>query len=83
METLELKNKLVAIINASSDEYFLNMVNTLHQKYQEKQTSDFFTELPLEIQEILLESRAQARKGKTRLHKEVMADFKAKYTTSS
>ena len=38
MSTLELKNKLVDIIN-SSDERFLRMVNALHQTYKED-TSD-------------------------------------------
>ncbi|MGB0880804.1 MAG: hypothetical protein ACPGTO_09580 [Polaribacter sp.] len=34
MSTIELKNKLVDIIN-SSDEKFLRMVNALHQTYKE------------------------------------------------
>ena len=78
MEVVELKNKLVDIIN-SSDERFLRMVNALHKSYHQEQESDFFDELPIEIQEILMESRAQARRGEVRPHKEVMSDFRKKY----
>jgi len=79
MSTVELKNKLVDIIN-SSDEKFLRMVNTLYKNYsQEKITTDFYDELPSEIQELLIESRAQARRGEVRPHKEVMADFRKQY----
>lgn len=81
MGALELRNKLVEIIN-SSDERFLRMVNALHKSYQKNQDADFFTELPVEIQELLMESREQARTGKTRSHKEVMADFRNKYNIS-
>lgn len=78
MESIELKNKLVDIIN-SSDERFLRMVNALHNSYHLEQESDFFDELPTEIQELLMESRAQARRGEVRPHKEVMADFRKQY----
>lgn len=81
MEALELRNKLVDIIN-SSDERFLRMVSALHKSYNNKQDADFFTELPVEIQELLMESREQARQGKTRPHNEVMADFREKYNIS-
>ena len=81
MGALELRNKLVEIIN-SSDEHFLRMVNALHKSYQQKSDADFFTELPVEIQELLMESREQARQKKTRPHKEVMADFREKYNIS-
>lgn len=81
MGALELRTKLIDIIN-SSDERFLHMVNALYKSYQEKSDADFFTELPKEIQELLIESREQARQGKTRTHKEVMADFRKKYNIS-
>jgi len=82
MGTLELRNKLVEIIN-SSDDRFLRMVNALHKSYIEKNDSDFFSELPLEIQELLLESREQARQGNTRDHRDVMDDFRRKYNIPS
>lgn len=81
MGALELRNKLVEIIN-SSDERFLRMVNALHKSYHDNQDTDFFTELPVEIQELLMESRKQARDVKTRPHSEVMADFRNKYNIS-
>lgn len=82
METLKLRNKLVKIIN-SSDERFLLMVNALHKSYNEKEETDFFSELPSEIQELLMESRGQVRHGNTRDHKEVMDDFRLKYNIPS
>mgnify|MGYP000008761127 FL=1 len=39
MSTIELKNKLVDIIN-SSDEKFLRMVNALHQTYKEDASNE-------------------------------------------
>jgi len=44
------------------------MVNALHEKYQETPDENLFAELPFDIQELLLESRVQAREGKTRTH---------------
>ena len=78
MGTAELKNKLIEIIN-TSDEKFLNMVNALQQSYYDDICTDFYDELPEEIKEILDESRAQARRGEVRSHKEVMADFRKQY----
>ncbi|PQJ80274.1 hypothetical protein [Polaribacter porphyrae] len=79
MGTVELKNKLVDIIN-SSDDKFLRMVNALHISYSsEEKSSDFYDELPAEIQDLLMESRLQARQGKVRPHKKVMADFRKQY----
>ncbi|AXG71980.1 hypothetical protein KORDIASMS9_04238 [Kordia sp. SMS9] len=78
MGAIELRNKIIEIIN-SSDERFLRMVSALHKTYSEQETTDFYDELPKEIQEILMESRDQARQGKTRSHKEVMDDFRKKY----
>jgi len=81
MGALELRNRLVDIIK-SSDERFLRLVNELHKSYQKKHDVDFFTELPQEIQELLMESRVQARQKKTRTHEEVMDDFRKKYNSS-
>ena len=81
MGALELRTKLVDIIK-SSDERFLQMVNALHEKYQETPDENLFAELPLNIQELLLESRVQAREGKTRTHQEVMTDLRKKYRIS-
>lgn len=79
MGAIELKNKVVDIIN-SSDERFLRMVNALHKSYyQEQTTTDFFEELPLEIQELLMESSVQADRGEVTPHAEVMAEVRKKY----
>lgn len=82
MGTLKLRNKLIEIIN-SSDERFLRLVNALHKSYHDNKDTDFFTELPVDIQELLLQSRKQAYDGKTRLHSEVMANFRDKYNISN
>ncbi|MFK7749156.1 MAG: hypothetical protein AB8B65_12245 [Kordia sp.] len=78
MGAIDLRNKIIEIIN-SSDERFLRMVSALHKTYSEQETTDFYDEFPVEIQEILMESRNQARQGNTRSHKEVMDDFRKKY----
>lgn len=54
------------------------MVDDLYVNYTKNQ-QDFFTDLPAEIQELLLDSKKQAQEGKTRSHKEVMAYFRKKY----
>lgn len=77
MGTIELKNKVVDIIN-SSDERFLRMVNALHKSYYQE-TTDLFEELPLEIQELLMESIAQTDRGEVTPHAEVMAEVRKKY----
>ena len=79
MGAVELRDKLISIINNSSDEKFLRMVNALQKSYFGEETTDFYDELPTEIQDILSESRAQARRGEVRPHAEVMADFRKQY----
>ena len=78
MGKAELKNKLIEIINTSEEE-FLDMVNALQKAYYEDSITDFYDQLPKEVKEILIESRAQAQRGEVRSHQEVMADFRKKY----
>ncbi len=78
MASVELRNKIISIVN-SSDDMFLRMVNALYKSYSKEEPVDFFDELPTEIQEILMESRAQAKRGETRPHAEVMAEYRKKY----
>jgi len=78
MDTLELRKKVLKSL-AVVDEKFLKMVDALHDSYTQNQNLDFFEELPIEIQEILLLSRNQAETGKTKLHKDVMKSFRKKY----
>ncbi|MDO1501887.1 hypothetical protein Q2T40_17270 [Winogradskyella maritima] len=74
----ELRDKLIRIIK-TSDEKFLRMVNALHMHYANDETTDFYGELPHEIQDILMESRAQAQRGETRPHADVMQEYREKY----
>lgn len=82
MGAVDLKHKVLEIIN-SSDERFLRMVNALHKSYSTNKDDNFFNELPIEIQELLMDSRTQAKKGNTRTHSQVMADFREKYNMPS
>jgi len=78
MKSAALRNKLIEVIN-TADEDFLNMVNALQKSYFEEKTEDFFEKLPIEVQEIISESRTQARRDETRTHDEVMNLFRKKY----
>lgn len=80
MATVDLKNKLIKIIN-TADDTFLQLVNSLHNSYHNEKENDFFQELPSEIQELLLESRNQINKGKHREHIDVVAEYREKYKT--
>ena len=81
MTKVDLKNKLIKIIN-SSDDTFLKLVNALHNSYQSNNKSDFFDELPSEIQDLLLESRNQVKKNKLHLHSDIIAEYREKYRTA-
>lgn len=78
METVELRNKIIQLIK-TSDVRFLRMIDKLYISYQKNDTTDFFDELPTEIQELLMESRQQASEGMTRSHENVIAEFREKY----
>lgn len=81
MEVLELRKKWKQSIG-NVDERFLRMIDALYNSYNNKKEFDFFDELPTEIQDLLLESRKQARQGKVKPHKEVMAKYREKYNTA-
>ena len=78
MEVFELRKKWKLSIG-DVDERFLRMIDALYNTYTKDGEVDFFDELPKEVQQILLESREQAKQGKVRSHEEVMAEFRKKY----
>ena len=77
MSTVELRKEVINSL-ANVDERFLRMVRSLLNSYREKEVASF-EDLPTEIQELIMQSREQARQGKVRPHAEVMADFRKKY----
>lgn len=81
MEVLELRKKWEKSIG-NVDERFLRMIDALYNSYSNEKDVDFFDELPTEIQDLLLESRKQAREGKVKSHKEVMIKYRDKYNTA-
>ena len=80
MGAIDLRTKWIQSI-AKVDDRFLRMVDALYASYtkNEEDEVDFFVELPLEIQELLIESRKQANNGRVKPHKEVMAKYRKKY----
>jgi len=77
MKTIDLREKWVQSIN-KVDDRFLQMIDALYTSYISKET-DFFDELPKEIQELLLESVEQTKQADTFSHEGIMAEFKKKY----
>ncbi|MBL4887628.1 MAG: hypothetical protein JKZ03_04090 [Flavobacteriaceae bacterium] len=79
MGTIELRKKWIKSMT-TVDERFLRMVDALYKSYtQEQEATDFFDELPKEIQELLMESLEQVKRGEVIPHNKVMADFRKKY----
>ena len=84
MGIAELRMKWLKSIT-EVDDRFLRMIDALYLSYSGKKEDnkvDFFVELPIEIQELLLESSAQAKAGKTKPHSEVMAKYRKKYNVA-
>ncbi len=77
MKTLDLRKKWIQSIGMVDDQ-FLRMIDTLYTSYINKET-DFFDELPKEIQELLLESLEQEKQGDTFSNEEVMTEFKKRF----
>jgi len=81
MEAVELRKKWIQSIT-KVDEGFLRLIDDLYKNYIEKE-NDFFDELPKEIQESLMLSREDAKKGKVRPHEDVMVELRKKYNITS
>lgn len=80
MGTVELRNTITEYLS-KADEKVLRIVKAVFETY-EKDEVDFFDELPIEVQELLVKSRQQAREGKLRPHKEVVAKYRKKYNAA-
>ncbi|AUC22987.1 MULTISPECIES: hypothetical protein [Polaribacter] len=80
MGTIELRNKWKKeIVNV--DERFLRLIDALHTSYMKEET-DFFDEIPSDIQELLQKSREDIKKGKTYTHESILNEAKTKYNIS-
>ena len=62
MGTVELKNMITQYMSTADDK-LLRIVKTIFETYQKSNEIDFFDDLPLEIQEILIESREDIKKS--------------------
>jgi len=79
MGTLELKNIISQYMNTADDKV-LQIVKAVFESYQKNDdNADFFNELPAEIQELLMESREDIKKGEFFTHEEVMKEVNQKY----
>ena len=81
MGTVELKN-VIAQYMKNADDKILRIVKAVFETYQENTKADFFDELPKEIQELLLESRDDIKKGNYITNEEMVAEVKEKYNIS-
>ena len=74
MKTIDLRKKWIQSIR-NVDDRFLKMIDDLYKSYAKDET-DFFDELPKEIQDLLLESVQQSKSGEVFTHESVVAEFK-------
>ncbi|WP_346882364.1 hypothetical protein [uncultured Algibacter sp.] len=81
MGAVELRDKWIQSIG-KVDDRFLRMIDALYESYVKDET-DFFDELPKEIQELIDEGLEEVKLGKVRTHSEVIADYKEKYNIVS
>ena len=80
MGTIELRKKWVQSIT-QVDGRFLRMIDDLYKNYTENK-ADFFDEVPMEIQDLILQSKEDIKQGRFRTHEDVMAEFRKKYSIS-
>ncbi|WP_299212975.1 hypothetical protein [uncultured Dokdonia sp.] len=81
MGTAELKDIVKQYVNIADDK-ILRIVKAVFESYQKDEEIDFFDELPEAIQDLLVESRLQAKQGKLTPHKDVMAKYRTKYNAA-
>lgn len=77
MGAIEVKNKIMQLLNTDNLSY-LEEVFDLAKKIKLQHT-DSFQELPIPIQELLLESSAQADRGELTSHDQVMEEVQKRY----
>ncbi|MGX1022983.1 hypothetical protein [Flavobacterium sp. CS20] len=61
------------------DEDFLILIDEIYESYRNHKPSDFFDNLPDDIQNLLLISKKQSDDHQTSPHSEVVKEIRAKY----
>ena len=74
MNTIELRSDLHELIDRVNDMSMLNAIKTILSNQSSE--SDFWKELPLNIQESVKRGMVQIENGETRTHEEVMQKHK-------
>lgn len=65
----------------TADDNILLKVKALFESHK-NEDDDFYNGLPKEVQDLLMESREQAKLGKTTPHKEITAKYRKKYNVT-
>jgi len=77
MGAIELKNKIIQLLNTDNVSYLKEVFDFAEKN--KLQHTDSFQELPTPIQELLLESAAQADRGEFTSHDKVMEEVQKRY----
>ena len=81
MSTLKLRKEVIDSL-ANVDEHFLRMLHSLLKSYKENKI-DTFDNLPIEIQELIVQSRESVKQGNVFSHKDVMDQSRRKYNITA
>ncbi|WP_298509513.1 hypothetical protein [uncultured Kordia sp.] len=77
MGAIELRNKIMQLLNTDNISYLKEVFDFAEKN--KLQHPDTFQELPTPIQELLLESAAQADRGELTPHDKVTEEVRKKY----
>ena len=80
MGAVELRNKIIQLLNTDNISYLKDIFEFAEKKKQEK--TDPFLKLPIEVQDLLNESTKQADRCEVTPHADVMAEVRKKYNLS-
>ncbi|CAA0234384.1 conserved hypothetical protein [Tenacibaculum maritimum] len=80
MGAIELRNKIIQLLNTDNIGYLKDIFEFAEKRKQDK--TDPFKVLPIEIRELLNESIKQADRGEVTSHTDVMAEVRKKYNLS-
>jgi len=77
MGAIELRNKIIALLNTDNVSYLKEILEFAEKN--QAQASDAIETLPIPIQELLAESANQADRGELISHDTVMEEVRKKY----
>jgi hypothetical protein len=81
MGAIELRNKIIKLLNTDNVDYLKDIFEFAKKSKSEQQ--DAFLELPNEIQDILLASKAQSDQGEVTSNIDVLAESRKRYNIPS